>query len=295
MNLQIGDIVIPLPPFGQLVFLLSGGLATLASIMMITRRKAVHSALWLVAVFFNIAVMYVMLGAEFLAALQVLVYTGAILVLFLFVIMLLGLQERGPRLGGLHTAQLVAAWPVGLLLMIQIIIITLFSNQPQQVNFGDTIGDTPVLWNAAAVTAIGGNVQALGNTLYTQFLLPFEVASLILLLAVIGAIVLARKEEPAEVEEVLPSLGISIGRRSVANSPQEDQIEKTLLPALGVTAAPDASMRDRGMPIIEQPSGVGAGTTSGVEVQPPAGSPPAAPRNTQNTQNTQNTPNDEER
>jgi NADH-quinone oxidoreductase subunit J len=250
----------------------AAGVAILAAIMMITRRNAVHSALWLVAVFFNLAVMYVMLGAEFLAALQVLVYTGAILVLFLFVIMLLGLQESGPRLGGLHTAQLVAAWPVGLLLMLQLIVIILFSNQPQQVNFGDTIGDTPVLWNAAAINAIGGNVQALGNTLYTQFLLPFEVASLILLLAVVGAIVLARKEEPAEVEEVLPSLGISLGRRSVANSPQEEQIEKKLLPAMGIRSAPDASTTGREIPLVDQPSGVGTGTTGGVEV-PRSGAP----------------------
>ena len=270
MEIRLGDVVIPLPPFGQLVFMTAAGVAILSAIMMITRRNAVHSALWLVAVFFNLAVMYVMLGAEFLAALQVLVYTGAILVLFLFVIMLLGLQESGPRLGGLHTAQLVAAWPVGLLLMLQLIVIILFSNQPQQVNFGDTIGDTQVLWNAAAVNAIGGNVQALGNTLYTQFLLPFEVASLILLLAVGGAIVLARKEEPAEVEEVLPSLGISLGRRSVANSPQEEQIEKKLLPALGVRSAPDAGTTDREIPLIDQPSGVGTGTTGGVEVEPPA-------------------------
>ena len=92
-NISIGDIKIPLPPFGQLVFLPSAGLAIISGIMMITRKNAVHSALWLIMAFFNLAVMYVMLGAEFLAALQVLVYTGAILVLFLFVIMLLGLKE----------------------------------------------------------------------------------------------------------------------------------------------------------------------------------------------------------
>ena len=271
MELRLGDLVIPLPPFGQIIFLTAAGVAILSAIMMITRRNAVHSALWLVAVFFNLAAMYVMLGAEFLAALQVLVYTGAILVLFLFVIMLLGLGA-GPSLGGIHTRQLVAAWPVGLLLMVQLVLIILFTNQPQQVNFGDTIGNTPVLWNTATIAAVGGNVQALGNTLYTQFLLPFEVASLILLLAVIGAIVLARKEEPAEVEEVLPSLGISLGRRSVANSPQEGQIEKKLLPALGVTSAPDATTSGREYPTVQQPSGVGAGTTSGLDVQQPPGS-----------------------
>src|SRR6478736_5509222 len=119
MDIDVFGVIVPLPPFGQLVFLMSAGLGILAGFMMITRNNAVHSALWLVLAFFNLAVMYVMLGAEFLAALQVLVYTGAILVLFLFVIMLLGLQE-GPKLKGMHTAQLVVAWPVGLILLVQL-------------------------------------------------------------------------------------------------------------------------------------------------------------------------------
>jgi hypothetical protein len=113
---------------------------------------------------------------------------------------------------------------------------------------------------------MGGNVQALGQTLYVDFLFPFEVASLILLLAVIGAIVLARKEEPAEVEEILPSLGISLGRRSVANSPQEEQIEKKLRPALGIKYAPDARAEDVEVPTVDQPTAIGEGTTSGVEI-----------------------------
>jgi NADH-quinone oxidoreductase subunit J len=274
MEITLGDVRIPLPPFGQLVFMPAAGLAILGAIMMVTRKNAVHSALWLVLVFFNLAVMYVMLGAEFLAALQVLVYTGAILVLFLFVIMLLGLRE-GPQLGGLHTAQLVAAWPIGLLLMLQIVTIILFSSQPRQVNIGDMIGNQHVVWSNTQVIAAGGNVQVLGQTLYTQFLLPFEIASLILLLAVVGAIVLARKEEPAEVEEIVPTTGISVGRRSIANSPQEVQVEKKLLPAIGMGYKPDerVSQSDIEVPSIDQPTAVGSGTTSGVEAnETPAGS-----------------------
>jgi NADH-quinone oxidoreductase subunit J len=262
MNIDLFGMTLALPSLGQIVFLSAAGLSVLGAVMMITRRNAVHSALWLVMVFFQLAVMYVMLGAEFLAALQVLVYAGAILVLFLFVIMLLGLRE-GPTLSGLHQAQVWAAWPVGLLLALQLVAIVLFSNQPQQAHLGDMVGSTTQIWSNEAILARGGNVPALGQTLYTQFIFPFEVASLILLLAVVGAIVLARKEEPVEVEEVLPSLGISLGRRSVSASPQEDQIEKKLLPALGYDA-PHATMTDREVPLVEQPSGVGAGTTSGV-------------------------------
>src|SRR6478736_4151644 len=118
MTIKLFDV--ELINFGMIVF---GGLATIAiisSLMMITRKDAVHSALWLVVTFFQLAGMYVMLGAEFLAALQVLVYTGAILVLFLFVIMLLNLREHAPQLGGIHTAQLVAAWPIGLILLVEV-------------------------------------------------------------------------------------------------------------------------------------------------------------------------------
>jgi NADH-quinone oxidoreductase subunit J len=241
----------------MIIFATLSGIAIISSLMMITRRDAVHSALWLVVTFFQLAGMYVMLGAEFLAALQVLVYTGAILVLFLFVIMLLGMRE-GPKLGGIHRAQMIAAWPVGIILALELIMVIPFSNPPAQA-FIDQ-------WSTTFIATVGGNVQALGQTLYTNFLFPFEVASLILLLAVVGAIVLARKEEPAEVEEILPSLGISLGRRSVAASPQEEQIEKKLRPALGIGYAPDARVDEVEMPIIDQPSGVGAGTTSGVEV-----------------------------
>src|SRR5215218_56810 len=121
MHIELFGIQIPVPSLGMIVFAQLAGLAIVSAVMMITRRDAVHSALWLVVTFFSLAGMYVMLGAEFLAALQVLVYTGAILVLFLFVIMLLGLKE-GPQLGGLHTAQLIAAWPIGLILALQMVL-----------------------------------------------------------------------------------------------------------------------------------------------------------------------------
>jgi hypothetical protein len=154
---------------------------------------------------------------------------------------------------------MIAAWPIGLILALEIVTVILFTNTTPKP---ESIGQ----YSAGFINSIGGNVQALGRTLYVDFLFPFEVASLILLLAVVGAIVLARKEEPAEVEEILPSLGISLGRRSVSNSPQEEQIEKKLRPALGVTYAPDAHVEGHEVPVIDQPTAVGAGTTSGVEV-----------------------------
>src|SRR5436853_3628401 len=127
-SITLGDITIPIPSLGFIIF---GGLATVAivsALMMITRKDAIHSALWLVVTFFQLAGLYVMLGAEFLAALQVLVYTGAILVLFLFVIMLLNLREHALRLGGIHLGQVIAAWPVGLILLGEITTVIIFTN-----------------------------------------------------------------------------------------------------------------------------------------------------------------------
>src|SRR3982751_3138390 len=128
MTISVFGLNIPLPSFGMIVFATLSGIAIISSLMMITRNDAVHSALWLVVAFFQLAGMYIMLGAEFLAALQVLVYTGAILVLFLFVVMLLNLREHAPRLGGIHLGQTIAAWPVGLILALEIITVIIFSN-----------------------------------------------------------------------------------------------------------------------------------------------------------------------
>jgi NADH-quinone oxidoreductase subunit J len=261
VNIDVFGVMVPIPPLGQIVFMNAAGISILAGAMMVTRKNAVHSALWLVVAFFQLAIMYVMLGAEFLAALQVLVYTGAIVVLFLFVIMLLSLRE-GPKLGGIHRAQMIAAWPMGLILALELVTVILFSTQPAEARIGDVISGTEYVFSNQFVNEMGGNVQALGQTLYTQYLLPFEIASVILLLAVIGAIVLARKEEPEEVEEMLPSIGISLGRRSFANSPQSEQIDKKLRPALGMQSITE----DAEMPTFSQPDSTGAGTTSGVEL-----------------------------
>src|SRR5439155_14424537 len=158
------DFPIPIPSLGFIIFATLAGIAIISSLMMITRNDAVHSALWLVVTFFQLAGMYVMLGAEFLAVLQVLVYTGAILVLFLFVIMLLGLRE-GPKLGGIHRAQMIAAWPIGAILALEIATVILFSNpRPAQAFIGQC--------STTVVSQIAGNGRALGQTLYTDFLFP---------------------------------------------------------------------------------------------------------------------------
>lgn len=205
----------------QLFFLGFASVAVLCSVLMITRRNAVHSALLLVVTFFQLGGIYILLRAEFIAALQVLVYAGAILVLFVFVIMLLQLREA-PRLQGLHKMQKYLAGPLGVLLAVELVLIIWFGG----VQFTGLLHQAPGAASNTEIAAAGGSPRAVGQLLYTVFLLPFEIASLILLVAVIGAIVLARREEPEEVERLVPSLGISLGMRSLAGSPQAEQLEK---------------------------------------------------------------------
>ena len=154
-----------------------------SSVLVVALRNPIYSALSLLIMFFHVAGLYVTLHAEFLAAVQVIVYAGAILVLYLFVVMLLNLKhdERYHR-------QSPVAGAVGALLVLEAVVLTLAK--------GGTAVARPV---APATGAEGlGNTEALGDVLYSTYLFPFEVASLILLVAMIGAIILAKKDLSGE-------------------------------------------------------------------------------------------------
>ncbi len=148
-----------------------------SAVMVIAARNPISSAMSLVACFFFLAGIYVLLWAHTIAVLQVLVYAGAIMVLFLFVIMLLSLPENMPRskltlsrlIGGVASFGLMAA------------LVAALSKLPNRdVQFGD-----------AQVQSFG-SIQKLGEVLYTQYLLPFEAVSLLLLVAIVGAVVVAK-------------------------------------------------------------------------------------------------------
>ncbi len=152
---------------------------TILSLLVITRKNPVHSILFMLGLFFHIAGLYLFLNAEFIAALQVIVYAGAILVLFLFVVMMLNLREE------MLERRYIGAWPVGVLLAVTILI-TLFSALK-------AIPKGPAgIYGIEAIKS-ETHTAALGKVLYTEYLFPFEVASVVLLVAIIGAIVLAKK------------------------------------------------------------------------------------------------------
>ncbi|WP_420264478.1 NADH-quinone oxidoreductase subunit J [Candidatus Magnetominusculus dajiuhuensis] len=149
------------------------------SLMAITRRQVLHGVLYMLLLFFHIAGLYLFLNAEFISAVQIIVYAGAIMVLFLFVIMLLNLRED------VRKKQFIAVWPMGLLVSSGILMVILMSMLTVHIG-------TKGVWGIAQIERATQTV-AVGTVLYTQYLFPFEVASLVLLVAIIGAIVLAKK------------------------------------------------------------------------------------------------------
>jgi NADH-quinone oxidoreductase subunit J len=155
--------------------------ASIASALLaVTRKNPVHSVLWVLALFLHVAGIFLLLGAEFLAAVQVIVYAGAILIIYLFVVMLLDLpeEEARPRFGG-H-------WPLAAVAGLSLAILAWLA----------WVGGTGIAPAAtrAAETEPQGSLAAIGMTLFGPFALPFEIASLVLLAAIIGAVVLARKK-----------------------------------------------------------------------------------------------------
>jgi len=162
------------------MILLFAILALGSAIMMITRRSPITSALYLVVNFFAISGIYLMLRSQFVAIIQILVYAGAIMVLFLFVIMLLNLSGE-KKFTETLTYKKLSAIILALLLFCSLGITTFFA----------FMGKFKTLHQNAEVM---GTIQSVGKELYTTYSFPFELVSFVLLAAIVGAIVLAQKK-----------------------------------------------------------------------------------------------------
>ena len=160
---------------GLLVFYCFAALAITGAVMMVTRKNPVHSAVYLVLTFVSIAAIYVQMGADFLFAVQILVYAGGIMVLFLFVIMLVNLEETRRTSGGRLHLGVSAVLSLALFGMMVRVFVQEAPSAP-----------------ATVAPLAEGNLQMMGWLLYQNYLIPFEVVSLLLLVAMIGAIVLGR-------------------------------------------------------------------------------------------------------
>jgi len=166
----------------ELAFYMFAALTLGSAVLVIASRNPVHSVLWLIMAFFNAAGLFVLLGAEFLAFLLIIVYVGAVAVLFLFVVMMLDVDFAELRSG------IARYWPLGFglagILLAEIVFTVVAWNA----------GEIGPAARAAPIATDRTNIEALGQVLYSRYLFIFEVAGLVLLVAMIGAIVLTQRQ-----------------------------------------------------------------------------------------------------
>ena len=158
-----------------ILFILFGAIAVGGAIMVVTRKHPMASALYLILTLFAVAALFVLRQAHFLAAIQVIVYAGAIVVLFIFVIMLINVPENRLPVERATVMRLLGVIAAGLFILETALLARRFAMP-------------------AAPSADSGSVQAVGKALFTDYLLAFEITSVLLLAAVIGAITLAKKK-----------------------------------------------------------------------------------------------------
>ncbi|MAH83710.1 MAG: NADH:ubiquinone oxidoreductase subunit J [Rhodospirillaceae bacterium TMED8] len=194
-----------------LAFYIFSSIAVAAAFMVISARNPVHSVLFLILTFFNVAGMFVILGAEFLAMILVVVYVGAVAVLFMFVVMMLDINFVELRQGFLNYLPIGSL--IGLVMLIELATL-----------FGSWVV-TPVIANRGLMPTpspdITTNTHALGNIVYTHYVYLFQAAGMILLVAMIGAIVLTHRNRPGVKKQ-------DIGRqlnRNPANSVEIRKVE----------------------------------------------------------------------
>jgi NADH-quinone oxidoreductase subunit J len=152
------------------------------AVLVVTTKDTVHSVLFLVLDFLFVAALYVLLGAQFLAVIQILVYAGGIVVLYLFVVMLVNLK-RPPEAHSDPRRLTKLAFGMSAAVLLELGAIAVYSSR---------LPATPIA--PGPLMPVSGNTEQVGWLLYTSYLIPFEIASMLLLVAMIGAIVLAKRE-----------------------------------------------------------------------------------------------------
>jgi len=167
------------PVLDTVFFYVFALLTLVGAILTITRRNAVHSAISLIVSLLGVAGLYLLQHAEFLFAVQIVLYVGGIMVLFLFVIMLVNLDQMAKE------RQFNRGWMVGLAAVVAVGAEIAYFFYRGQGSFK--------LVDASAPASTVGNTEAIANVLFQKYLLPFEIASILLLVAVVGSVVMAKK------------------------------------------------------------------------------------------------------
>jgi NADH-quinone oxidoreductase subunit J len=194
-------------PWDVIFFYTLAAICLLTAVLVVVSESPVHSGLFLVLCFVNVAGIFVLLGAEFLAVIQIIVYSGAVLVLLLFVLMLVD-PDKLPSFYAARPLQRYVSLLIGLVLVLEV---------------GAAIISRPAIEavgpdTTEAINAVGGNVQAVGQIIFTDYVLALEITSLVLTVGVVGAVVLGLPErlgEKANESRATISLGHSRGSSEI--------------------------------------------------------------------------------
>jgi NADH-quinone oxidoreductase subunit J len=182
----------------QAIFYVFAAFAVVSATLCILQRSPVSAALWLVSTMFSLAAIYVLLDAQFIAAIQVLVYAGAVMVLFLFVIMLLNLGHASSDIRG--PSSVAAAVVIVGLLGIELLALWRYTPRrlASEISQAPAFADPATMFAAGQVaqqeTAARGVVGGIAAPLFQIYLVPFEITSVLLLAAIVGAVVLAKRK-----------------------------------------------------------------------------------------------------
>ena len=218
-------------PWDLIFFYVLAALCLLTAVLVVVSENPVHSGIFLVLCFLNVAGIFVLLGAEFLAVIQIIVYTGAVLVLLLFVLMLVD-PDKLPTFYAAQPLQRYVSALIGIVLVLELGAAIISRRAIEAVG-----PDTP-----EAIAAVGGNVQAIGLVIFKDYVLALEIASVVLTVGVVGAVVLGlpeRLDEKAPESTSTISLAHSRGTEKMlgAGPPFETPIPAPTRPARAAEGA----------------------------------------------------------
>jgi NADH-quinone oxidoreductase subunit J len=177
----------------QILFLGLAALAVVAAFNVILQRNPIYSAIALIVVLCSLAALFLTLYAQFIAAIQIIVYAGAILVLFVFVIMLLNVREEESKTDRQKYLKWLAA-PLFLALLAEVFVVVRYVNKtPPPIQNPNTMTDP---------SQSLGTVESIANAMFTTYVLPFEATSVLILMAIVGAMLLARRSSQEDIERI---------------------------------------------------------------------------------------------
>jgi NADH-quinone oxidoreductase subunit J len=200
-------------PIQQIIFYLLSTVAVCSALMVVSSKNTVRSVLFLVLTFFCMSGLWLLLRAEFLALVLVLVYVGAVMTLFLFVVMMLNIDREGSREG------FVRYLPIGLIVIVTLVSLIVMVVGPSRFGLLQMPAPTPEAPDYS-------NIAALGDQLYTHYAYPFEVAAVLLLTAIIAAISLAhRVVKPHKTQKISAQVNVRAkDRMYLVNMPSEPKL-----------------------------------------------------------------------